>query len=96
MQITPKYKTEILSMVSYQSGNGLYVGRMVGYKYDKDKKTFVYTLYLLDGNCAHITEDCIHPLYSYITVDSEIDSMINIIERKTSPIFDEAENTSAS
>lgn len=85
MQIKPKYANGLLELVSYQFGSGLYVGKIVGFEYNKDKKTFFYTLHLMDGDCVHIAEDCIHPLYSYITVDSEMDNVITVFDREQKP-----------
>ena len=51
----------------------------------KDKKTFFYTIHLMDGNCVNIAEEYIHPLYSYIVVDSETGNIICVFDREQKP-----------
>lgn len=85
MQIRPKYANGLLELVSYQFGNGLYVGKIVGFEYNKDKKTFFYTIHLMDGDCVNIAEEYIHPLYSYIVVDSETGNIICVFDREQKP-----------
>ena len=55
------------------------------FEYNKDKKTFFYTLHLMDGDCVNIAEEYIHPLYSYIVVDSETGNVMYVFDREQKP-----------
>lgn len=80
MEIQPKYKDKLLEEVSYRFGNGLFVGKIVGFLWDKSKQTFIYTLIQYDNNCINVDESDIHPLHSYMVADTET-GLTTIIER---------------
>lgn len=80
MEIQPKYKDKLLEDVSYRFGNGLFVGEIVGFFWDKTKQTFIYTLIQHDNDCVNVDENDIHPLHSYIVADTET-GLTTIIER---------------
>lgn len=80
MEIQPKYKDKILEEVSYRFGNGLFVGKIVGFFWDKAKQTFIYTLIQYGNNCVNVDENDIHPLYSYMVADTK-SGLTTIIER---------------
>lgn len=81
MEIQPKYKDKLLEEVSFRFGKtGLFVGKIVGFFWDKNKQTFIYTLIQYDNDCVNIDENDIHPLYSYIVADTE-SGLTTIIER---------------
>ncbi len=82
MEIQPKYKDKLLEEVSYRFGNGLFVGKIVGFYWDKTTQTFIYTLlqYQYSNSCINVDENDIHPLHSYIVADTESE-LTTIIER---------------
>ena len=71
MEIQPKYKDKLLEEVSYRFGNGLFVGKIVGFIWDKAKQTFIDTLIQYNNDCVNVDENDIHPLHSYIVADTE-------------------------
>lgn len=80
MEIQPKYKDKLLEEVSYRFGDGLFVGKIVGFFWDKAKQTFIYTLIQYDNDCVNVDENDIHPLYSYMVADTET-RLTTIVER---------------
>lgn len=81
MEIQPKYKDKLLEEVSYRFGNGLFVGKIVGFLWNKSKQTFIYTLIQYDNNCVDVDENDIHPLHSYMVADIK-SGLTTIIEKE--------------
>lgn len=82
MNIQPKYKDKLLEEVSYKFGSGLFVGKIVGFYWEKTTQTFIYTLlqYQYSNSCINVDENDIHPLHSYMVADTET-GLTTIIER---------------
>ena len=81
MNIQPKYKDKLLEEVTYRFGNGIFVGKIVGFLWDKSKQTFIYTLIQYDNDCVNVDESDIHPLHSYMVADTET-GLITIVEKE--------------
>ena len=81
MNIQPKYNDKLLEDVSYRFGNGLFVGEIVGFFWDKSHQAFIYTLLQYNNECVDVNENDIHPLHSYMVVDTET-GLTEIIEKE--------------
>lgn len=81
MEIQPKYRDKLLEEVSYRFGNGLFVGKIVGFIWDKAKQTFIYTLIQYNNDCVNVDENDIHPLHSYMVTNTKT-GLIEIIEEE--------------
>lgn len=82
MNIQPKYKDKLLEEVSYKFGSGLFVGKIVGFYWDINTQTFIYTLiqYQCSNSCINIDENDIYPLHSYMVADTG-SGLTTIIEK---------------